>query len=753
MVSVAAFITKLCSRVSQLIHRSSLPVWLLLAVLLTALILMSRAAENSLYFGRLYLWLLALSACGLLLLLGLIGRNGYRLWQQYRQQVPGTRLTVRLVLLFVLIALAPVTVVYSFSVQFLQRGIDTWFDVRVEQALANALELSQAALDLRMREALRQTQRMADSLAERQDESLALVLADLLGHHDALELTLFNVTGRILGTASAETNTPVLMPLSTRPSEMILGQLRQGQPYVAIDPSVETGLAIRAVVYLPVRQPQEEPRILQAVFALTDRFGPLADAVLTAFQSYRELLFLRTPLKISFILTLSMVLLFGVLTALWAAVYSAQRLVAPIRDVIAGTQAVARGDYTTQLPRTSSDELGFLVESFNTMTRRLSQAQQQALLSQQLLERQRAYSDTVLSRLSSGVLTLDHEGRLRTYNAAASQILGVELAVNPAATEGHRLELLLEAIQPHLATDSGEWRQEVTLLNTQGRQILMCRGSSLPDPVGLKGGYVIVFDDITALMKAERDAAWAEVARRLAHEIKNPLTPIQLAAERIRHKYLKNMDEEQARVLDRATHTIIQQVQAMKDMVDAFNDYARIPQLQFVTVSLNDFITDVLYLYRDYPAGIEIKLDLDPRQPLIEGDKNRLRQLLHNIVKNAIEAMQDGHGSLLLISTRTHYRSDMRYVELCFQDDGPGFSETIMANIFEPYVTTKPKGTGLGLAIVKKIVEEHSGLLHLESPPTGGARIVIHLPISPVAPSDDNPLTLKPITLPHSEEA
>jgi len=295
------------------------------------------------------------------------------------------------------------------------------------------------------------------------------------------------------------------------------------------------------------------------------------------------------------------------------------------------------------------------------------------------------------------------------------------------------LQDFIEIIGPHLA-QSGDWRQEVTWFGSAGRRILMCRGSSLPDAVGLRGGHVIVFDDITNLVRAEREAAWAEVARRLAHEIKNPLTPIQLAAERIRHKYLKQFDEDQGKVLDRGTHTIIQQVQAMKEMVDAFSEYARPPRLQLAPLELNEFVTEVLYLYRDYPAGVEIKLDLTQEPLRINGDKGRLRQLLHNLVKNAIEAIRDGHGSTLWVGTRREHATGADCVELSVRDDGPGFPDTILSSAFEPYVTTKPKGTGLGLAIVKKIVEEHGGWIQLETPVDGGARVVIRLPLfDPVA--------------------
>jgi nitrogen fixation/metabolism regulation signal transduction histidine kinase len=244
---------------------------------------------------------------------------------------------------------------------------------------------------------------------------------------------------------------------------------------------------------------------------------------------------------------------------------------------------------------------------------------------------------------------------------------------------------------------------------------------------------VIVFDDITTLVKAQRDAAWTEVARRLAHEIKNPLTPIQLAAERIRHKYLANMDPQQGRILDRGTHTIVQQVQAMKDMVNAFNEYARPPSLTLTTIDLNGFVTDVLYLYKDHPAGITIKLSLDPQAPCIEADRGRLRQLLHNLVQNAIEAIATGQGSTLWVSTQRQKETTTDYVELSLKDDGPGFPDDTIGDIFEPYVTTKTKGTGLGLAIVKKIVEEHGGLIQLKARPGGGAVVSIHFPSSTIA--------------------
>jgi nitrogen fixation/metabolism regulation signal transduction histidine kinase len=726
-----------------------LPMLSLLTFLLTALLMMSTATENSVRFSRLYSSLLLLSTIGLLILSVLIGRSLYDLLSQYRARTPGSRLTLRLMVLFVMIALAPVTVLYYFSLQFLQKSIDSWFDVRVESALEDALELSRTTLDLKMREILKQTVSMAENLINVKDNSAALMLGKMLTDSGAIELTLFNPSGHIIATASADISAVV----PNRPSEIILLQVRQGRNYVSLDPIYNVGFYIRAVVKAPVLASPREGFILQALFPMTGRISQLADSVQSAFDKYKELVFMRTPLKMSFILTLSLVLLLGILSAVWTAVYAARRLVKPIRDLAEGTQAVAAGQYDKQLLQSSNDELGFLVSSFNQMTRKLAQARDAALRSQHLLERQRAYLEAVLSRLSSGVLTLDSEGRLRAYNTAAIHILGMDLSnlVGVARvsndTEYNPFQHVLAAIAEHLTGTTEDWRQEVILFGSAGRKVLMCRGSSLPDPLGpSKGGHVIVFDDITALVQAERDAAWTEVARRLAHEIKNPLTPIQLAAERIRHKYLKNLSEEEARVLERGTHTIIQQVHAMKEMVDAFNQYARAPRLNLEKVSLNDFITEVLYLYRDYPAGVEMQLNLDPRQPVIEADKGRLRQLLHNIVKNTIEAIRDGQGSTLKISTHCDRQTDIDHVELSFHDDGPGFPHANIGNIFEPYVTTKPKGTGLGLAIVKKIVEEHGGLIFAENPSEGGARIVIRFPLRYAivrsASTTINPMTL-----------
>ena len=557
--------------------RPLLPMLLLFGLMLLTLLMISDAIQNSTRFSELYIWLLLLSAGGLTLLALVIGVGLYQLIRRYRRHEPGSRLSLRLMVLFIVLSLVPVGVVYHFSLQFLQRGIDSWFDVRIERALNDALELSRNALDLRMREALRQTQRMAEELRQPSRAGEASQLDEMLEYTEATELTLFAQNGRIIATASIDP----LRIVPHQPPEIVLLQVRQGHDYLSLDPIRNFGFHIRVMVPVPAIGSTDETRMLQSLFPVPSRLGELADSVQSAFDRYRELSFLRNPLKTSFILTLSLVLLFGVLAAFWAALYAAQRLVAPIRELAEGTRAVAAGDYDRQLPLTGNDELGFLVHSFNQMTRHLAHARLAEQRSQQLLKRQRAYLQAVLARLSSGVLTLDHQGRLRTYNTAAEHILQTHLSpmIGRSTVDNapEHVQLFFEALLPWLQ-QTEDWRQEVTLFAGMGRLVLMCRGSSLPDPERLHDGHVIVFDDITALVQAQRDAAWTEVARRLAHEIKNPLTPIQLATERIRHKYLKQMDAEQGRVLDRGTQTIIQQVQSMKQMVDDFNTYARPPR-------------------------------------------------------------------------------------------------------------------------------------------------------------------------------
>jgi len=722
------------------IFSGSTPIVALFVLLLMSLYLMSDATHNSALFGQLYSLLLGINLLAIVLFLALIGKSLWLLVRQYRQQIAGSRLTARLVIMFVILSVTPVSVVYYFSLDFLQRGIDSWFDVRVESALNDALELSKTSLGVRMNDFLEDSEEMARDLLDTGDDVAALALNDLRNESGANELTLFGLNGRIIASSSAETDN--LLPVQLDTSTSLL--LRQGKSDVGLIPLKDTGLHIRVAVPVSGSDSLKETRILQALFPVPGQINTLAGRVQSAFGKYREVAYLRIPLKYSFILTLSLVLLLSIMMAIWSAFYAARRLVAPISDLVEGTRAVAAGDYHKRLPLPGRDELGFLVRSFNEMTHRIELARNEASSSQKQAEAQHAYLETVLANLSSGVMTLDTEHCLHTSNPSASQILAIDLqhyhghSLEQIIADRPVLQALVEAIDQNLEEVENNWQEEITLFSRGGRQILMCRGTPLPDSSDMPGGTLIVFDDITTLVQAQRNAAWGEVAQRLAHEIKNPLTPIQLSAERLRHKYLHKMSKTDAGVLDRATHTIVQQVETLKKMVKAFSDYARMPTLQRENVDLNAIIKEVLELYQGGDNKVRFTLELDSGTPHIEADIGRLRQVLHNLIKNALEAMDYKAGELL-ISTRCAEEHACRFVELKIRDTGPGFPDEIIGQLFEPYVTSKPRGSGLGLAIVKKIVEEHGGMLEAENIEGGGACVVIRLPVISMDADSDKP--------------
>ena len=524
----------------------------------------------------------------------------------------------------------------------------------------------------------------------------------------------------------------------SRPDDAILLQARGAGDYIGLDDIGDRGLHVQVVMSVPSHEATGEPRLLHALFPVTERMDALADSVESASAKYRELSYLRKPLKLSFTLTLSIVLLASLFTAVYAAFRSARRMVVPLQDLSEGTKAVAGGDYETQLPSAARDEIGFLVASFNEMTRQLKRAHDETRASQRLVEAQRAYLEAVLRRLSTGVLTLDGDRRLVTANHAATEILGVDLDAMIGATLDPLVErhpglapLVHNLFERLRATAEGarearerEGREEVSVATPRGRRTLHCSAT----PLAGGDGDVIVFDDVTEFIQAQRNAAWSEVARRLAHEIKNPLTPIQLAAERLRHKYLHKVQSIDAAQMDRLTRTIVQQVESMKEMVNAFSDYARTPAMRPVPVDLNALVLDVVELYRTASPAVRFEARLGQPLPAVHADPDRIRQVLHNLLKNAVEACGDGETPRVGTETRAGGARDEALVALSVHDSGAGFADDDVDRIFEPYVTSKPKGTGLGLAIVKKIVEEHGGLVSCGNAPGGGARITVLLP-------------------------
>ncbi len=735
-----------------------LPVAVLFVLILASLFLFSRATQNSQVFGQLYLLLLALVIIELFVLAVLIGLNLQRLLRQFRNRATGSRITARLVVMFIALAVLPSSILFYFSVDFIRKGIDSWFDVKVEQALEDSLNLSRSALDWRLSDLHRQVGIMAEDIAQAAPATLDLTLNELRRRSAALEINLMTQMGRSLAYSSE------LAPKGPpqRLDRLILEQLRSSNEYVALENNLGTheGQFARIVVDMPVprtdnltvmslasqaslvtaTEPVAEPngQRLQVIFAIPAHVTVLAESVKNAAAHYERLEFLRGPLKFSFILTLTLVLALTLFTAVWAAFYFSKRLIAPIRILAIGTRAVASGDYHRRLPVSSfaNDELGFLVQSFDIMMGRIANAQDEVQRSHQDAEKQRAYLEAVLCHLSSGVMAFSGDGNLRTANDRADQILGVSLRehlgldLNRLALDHAHLQGLVDLLASHFDDHDEIWEEELVLFGPEGRQILIVRGVVLPSSDGDGAGDVVVFEDITNLIQAQRNAAWGEVARRLAHEIKNPLTPIQLSAERLRHKYLPHMSEEEGAVLSRATHTIVQQVEAMKKMVQAFSDYARSPKLEVVAVDFNALVDDVAELYVGDSETIKITTQLDVELGAIDADAGRLRQLLHNLIKNGIEACGTGVTPHLKIQTRLFITDELKALELSVEDNGPGIPANLLEHLFEPYVSAKPKGSGLGLAIVKKIVEEHHGVVWVENEDGGGARFIIRMPLT-----------------------
>ncbi len=701
-------------------------------LVLVALFLLSRTTQNSADFSRLHNVILTINIAGVLLLLVFLVGNLARLYREYHTHVPGAKLKARIVAMFVGLAVVPLLVVFYFSMTFINRGIDTWFNVEVEKGLENALRLSRAALEMQMRQHLYSTQQISQRLSDISERQLVFELSMMRRESGASEITIYGSNNRILATSSDRSSAGLPRPLK----EEVLLQMQQNRPYVALDPE---DFEIRTAVLFSYRGRAEPIGVLQAHFPVTERLARMADSVDKSYREYQQLVFLRGPLKNTFSLTLTVVLMLSLLAAIYGALLLSRRLVAPIQDLVAGTRAVAEGDFDTRLPTPTRDEIGFLISSFNDMTQRLAAARREASLSQALVEAERTNLEVILARLSTGVLALESDMRIRTANQASSAILGVDLESCEGeyladVANGHPLlEQFVDVAQVHLGAGETEWREQIVLRGEVGRRVLTCACTTLPGDESHAAGYVIVFDDITALLQAQRDAAWGEVARRLAHEIKNPLTPIQLSAERLRRKYLDAMSSDEAQILDRATHTIVQQVEAMKEMVNAFSDYARAPDIELGAFDMDKLVHEVVELYRAQESGIEIVLTSDPTMPMIEADIGRVRQIMHNLIRNATEALEDTVNGRIDVHVSAAEFDGVDVLQIRVEDNGPGFRDGSASQIFDPYVTTKPKGTGLGLAIVKKLVEEHLGSIRAYNGADGGAVLSIRLPLNEAA--------------------
>ncbi|HYR35417.1 MAG TPA: ATP-binding protein [Burkholderiales bacterium] len=682
------------------------------AVAAVGLFLLATASSDTAFFAQQYPLLLALNAALAALLAGLVTYQLLVMARRYRARVFGTRLTLRLFLRFAALALLPGLIVYAVSVQFITRSIESWFDVKVDAALEGGMNLGQQAIDQMLVELQAKARAMALELADTPAPQLVPQLERLRQQAGAEEALVVGSNGRLQASASEDVSK--LMP--QLPSAALLRQARMQRGHATIDAMPGGVLALRAIVPLVPLAMTGEARFLQLRSPVPANLARNAEAVEAAYRDYRELALSRDGLKRIYVVTLSFALLMALFVAVAVAVTQSSLLAEPLATLAQAMQSVARGDYSRQAPVTSRDELGVLTESFNSMTRQLDEARRVLEANRAAMQAAKARLENILANLSAGVLVFDHELGLSISNHGAHTILGAEL------------EAFAEVMREHFRRQGDKpWQLELQLKGT-GKTV-HARGARLPQSTG--GGYVLVFDDITQLIQAQRATAWAEVARRLAHEIKNPLTPIQLSAERLEMKLGERLSREDAETLRRSTGTIVSQVTALKAMVDDFRDYARLPAPEPTRLDLNALAGEVLALYEN--SRVPITKRLAPGLPPVWADGAQIRQVIHNLVQNAQDALENvrAAGRSPAIEVRTELAEDR--VRLAVSDNGGGFPEELMARIFEPYVTTKPRGTGLGLAIVKKIIDEHHGSVAIENQPARGASVTVLLPLAQAA--------------------
>ncbi len=686
------------------------------------LYLLSSNSVNTEVFSLNYYGLLGLMG---LLATGLLGLVGYQIWrlrEKLKNKVFGAKLTLRLVLFFTLIAVVPGILVYAVSVNFLSKSIESWFDVRVEKALEGGLNLGRSGLDNSLKELSKKTQFIALLLTEKKPAQFQNTLTQLIDEGLAQEAAVFESSGKMIAFAA---NDNALLP--EIPGEQLMQQVREKGLYSAVESVPNKAMTLRVLALVSANSYTGQSYVLQFNQAVPKQIEADAETVQSVYRDYQELTLSRLGLKRLYGITLTLALLVVVLTAISAAFFISERIGSSLEALAEGTRAVAQGDFSGQHPIRSSDELGALTGLFNQMTRQLSDARLASEQQQREVESAKGYLESVLTHLSSGVLALDDQFRLRSVNTSAAHILGAplhEMQRMPLLQIAEKYTLLgsfCQAITEGFAK-GGEWQRQIERLSRNGTQILLMRGTSLPR--GAEAGYVVVFDDISHLLQAERQAAWGEVARRLAHEIKNPLTPIQLSAERLQYKLSAKLNEADAKLLQRATQTIVSQVGAMKNMVSDFADYARGPVLKLTRLDLHRLIKEVLGLYE--ANAVPVSLSLGAARSEINGDATRLRQVLHNLLQNAQDALSGALQPQISLSTEMVGGE----IRMQVRDNGTGFSENALSRVFEPYMTTKSKGTGLGLAIVKKIIEEHGGKIYIENHAEGGACVNISLPLT-----------------------
>ncbi|HQR83947.1 MAG TPA: ATP-binding protein [Polynucleobacter sp.] len=739
--------------------RRALPIamGLIGAFALLLLLLLSIASSNTEFFDNYFIWLyaanLVIGACLILVILTLVTVIAIR-WRKGRF---GTRLIAKLAMIFALVGVVPGLILYGVSLQFVSRSIETWFDVKVESALNSGLELGRVTLQVAQEEILAEGRFIAEQITQvpagTSSDQVGAMVMKIRNQFGIQEVSLFTAQRNLI--LSSELKSKKFFPA---PSADVVAEAFKKNGITFLDQTEvegQRGYRVRAIVPIVRKKPIQGK--LDSGRAIEDRYfvqlvrfipSPLAKnifAVESAYSEYQEKSLGRSGLRKMFVGTLTLTLFFAVFVAVTLALTLGRQLARPLLMLLQGTQAVAQGDLSPKPELDTGDELGMLTRQFNVMTRQLADTRTS-------LQESKTFLETVLGSLTAGVCIFDKNFNVVSSNAGADRIFGQDLTqidgrplsdspslveFEQAIKEGFATMKLAvgvdgESTQGNQQKAAPVWQKQIQLHSTNEFEnelgvTLFVRGTELTADLRM-----VVFDDITDVVSAQRSIAWSEVARRLAHEIKNPLTPIQLSAERLQHKLAGKLSPEQEEMINRSTETIIGQVQAMKEMVNDFRDFAKTPSPQLKPVSINALTQEILGLYEGSP----IKTQLDPQCPSILGDPTQLRQIIHNLLQNAQDATLEGEQQSAPVEVKTELVPygelsgvQQNAVRLTISDSGSGFPAKILARAFEPYITTKSKGTGLGLAVVKKIVDDHGAKIEIRNRMQGdkvvGAKVSI----------------------------
>ncbi len=715
--------------------------------------LLALTGDTRAFYERNFTWLLWLNIAVAMLLGLVIALAAVRLARRIQQRKFGSKLLLKLAGIFALVGVFPGVLIYTVSYQFVSRSIEIWFDERVEGALDAGLSLGRGTIDVLRTDLAAKTRAAADRLGDTRSALLPLALERVREQLSAREVSLLGPQGQVLITAGGTTATP------ERPSPALVRQARAQRLASSVEgleddataspPPEAANARMRAVALVPSTDIAfgSEDRFLMVVQAVPEQVAQHALAVQSAYREYQQRALARFGLRKMYIGTLTLALVLAVFAAVLLAVVLGNQLAKPLVLLAQGMRQVAGGDLTAKPVSVSKDEIGGLTRSFAAMTEQLGQARGQVERGLAQLESARTHLQTILDSLSAGVIVLDHDGRIETVNPGATRILKLPLSayVGRPITDVPGLEAFAEMLarrfELHVANpEAGEgdrWQEsfEAKTVSETEPVALLVRGALLPGPARL-----VVFDDISDVVSAQRALAWGEVARRLAHEIKNPLTPIQLSAERLQMKLEPKLTgEAEQGVLSRSVATIVAQVQAMKKLVDEFRDYARLPATRLEPLDLNALVAEVLALYGQAMEHKHLVADCEAGLPRIMGDATQLRQVIHNLVQNGLDAVGERPRGQVRVETRIARGEDgsVRAVRLNVVDNGPGFPDKVLKRAFEPYVTTKARGTGLGLAVVKKIADEHGARVRIGNRVASAAEVAAWTPQTP--PLDSGP--------------